>query len=73
MTARTIKYWYPMCINRDIFRDKGILDFMVREDSLDSEEKVSILKPKFVTIKLNYNVHKNGDLKLRFTLYKISI
>ena len=46
---------------------------MVREDPLDSEEKVSILKPKFVTIKLNYNVHKNGDLKLRFTLYKISI
>ena len=46
---------------------------MVREDPLDSEEKASILKPKFVTIKLNYNVHKNGDLKLRFTLYKISI
>ena len=42
---------------------------MVREDPLDSEEKVSILKPKFVTI----NVHNNGDLKLRFTLYKISI
>ena len=46
---------------------------MVREDPLDSKEKVSILKLKFVTIKLNYNVHKNGDLKLRFTLYKISI
>ena len=68
------KYWYPKCINRDIFRDTGILDFMVREDPLDSEEKVSILKAKCVTIKLNYNVHKNGDLKLRFsTLYKISI
>ena len=38
-----------------------------------SEEKVCILKPKFVTVKLNYNVQKNGDLELRFTLYKMSI